>query len=84
MKAHLLLPIMLLLAVALPTQGRSFKLDAPELTTVLNLASADHLLLVGFPDQSIGRIQGTSATAYRRRGGYQGSSWSQRIARSDC
>ena len=79
MKAYWLLSLMFLLAISSPTKSGGFNLDAAELSTVLDPAVADHLLLIGFPDQSINRVQGASSTSYRRRGGYQSSGWSQRI-----
>jgi subtilisin family serine protease len=79
MKAYWLLSLMVLLAFSSPTKSGGFNLDAAALSTVLDPAVADHLLLIGFPDQSINRVQSASSTSYRRRGGYQSSGWSQRI-----
>jgi len=79
MKSYLLLPLILLLTISAPSEGGDFNLDAAQLPTVLNPAIADHLLLIGFPDQSINRVQAASSTAYRRRGGYKSSGWSQRV-----
>lgn len=62
-----------------PSESGSFNSDAAELSTVLNPSVADHLLLIGFPDQSMNRVQGASSTSYRRRGGYQSSGWSRRM-----
>jgi len=79
MKAHWLLSLIFLLAISAPSKSGDFNSDAAELSAVLNPAVADHLLLIGFPDQSINRVQSASSTSYRRRGGYQSSGWSQRI-----
>jgi subtilisin family serine protease len=79
MKAYWLLSLIFLLTISSPTKSGGFNLDAAELSTVLNPSVADHLLLIGFPDQSINRVQSASSTSYRRRGGYQSSGWSQRI-----
>ncbi len=79
MKAYWLLSLIFLLTISSPTKSGGFNLDAAELSTVLDPAVADHLLLIGFPDQSMNRVQSASSTSYRRRGGYQSSGWSQRI-----
>lgn len=79
MKRYLILSLIFLLTVSAPSESGSFNSDAAELSTVLNPAVADHLLLIGFPDQSINRVQGSSSTSYRRRGGYQSSGWSRRM-----
>ncbi|MGZ8190175.1 MAG: S8 family peptidase [Methylococcaceae bacterium] len=52
-----------------------------DLTGLFKPADADRILLIGFPDQSINRVQGASlSTSYRRRGTYQSSTWSRRIS----
>jgi subtilisin family serine protease len=79
MKAYWLLSLIFLLTISSPTKSGGFNLDAAELSTVLDPALADHLLLIGFPDQSIDRVQSASSTSYRRRGGYQSSGWSRRV-----
>ena len=80
MKAYWILSLIFLLTISSPTKSGGFNLDAAELSTVLNPSVADHLLLIGFPDQLINsRVQSASSTSYRRRGGYQSSGWSQRI-----
>ena len=51
-----------------------------ETAGLFNPANADRILLVGFTDRSIKRVQGASlSTSYRRRGSYQSSTWSKRI-----
>ena len=79
MKVHCLLSLICMLAISAPSECGSFNSDAAELSILLNPAGADHLLLVGFPDQTINRIQSATATSYRRRGGYQSSAWSRRV-----
>ena len=79
MKAYWLLSFIFLLTISAPSKSGGFNSDAAVLSTVLNPSVADHLLLIGFPDQSINRVQSASSTSYRRRGGYQSSGWSQRI-----
>ena len=80
MKAYWLLPLIFLLTLPSPSLSGSFNADTAELSTVLDPAVADHLVLIGFPDQSINRVESASSTAYRRRGGYQSSGWSQRMS----
>lgn len=65
-----------------PSESGGFNLNAAEIVTLLNPSVADHLLLIGFPDQSINRVQSASPNSYRRRGGYQSSGWSQRITQN--
>jgi hypothetical protein len=79
MKPYWLLLLIFLLTISTPSESGGFNSAAAELSTVFNPTAADHLLMVGFPDQSINRVQGASSTSYRRRGGYQSSGWSQRI-----
>lgn len=67
---------------ALSMQSFSDEINAEDirLSALLNPADTERILLVGFSDSHIDRIQnaGTS-TSYRRRGPYKGSTWSQRI-----
>jgi subtilisin family serine protease len=79
MKALLLLLFIHLSIITAPCKSTEINLE-PELDTVLNVDNADHLLLVGFPDQSINRPLGASPSTYRRRGNYQSSGWSKRIS----
>jgi hypothetical protein len=82
MKLHLLLTLLLLTAISVSSESSGFEPGTAELSSLFNPADAGHLLLVGFHDQSINRAQAiTSTSTYRRRGGgYQSSSWSQRIS----
>jgi len=79
MKVLLLLLFINLSIITAPCKSTEI---SPEqgLDTALNVDNADHLLLVGFPDQSINRPLGASPSTYRRRGNYQSSGWSKRIS----
>ena len=79
MKALLLLLLISLSMISAPSKSTEINIE-PELDIVLNVDNADHLLLVGFPDQSINRPLGASPSTYRRRGNYQSSGWSKRIS----
>lgn len=79
MKAHSALLLLILGMFSAPSQSGDLNLGASDLSAVFNVANADRLLLVGFPDKSINRVQGAGPTSYRRRGSYQSSTWSQRI-----
>lgn len=80
MKAYLLLSFIFLLTLSVPSKSEGFNPDSAELSTVLDTTATDHLLLIGFPDRSMDRVQAASSTSYRRRGGYQSSGWSQRMS----
>jgi hypothetical protein len=76
-----LLIFLMLSAISLSSEGSELETETPELSSLFNPADAEHLLLVGFEDQSIGRPSIiTSASSYRRRGSYQSSTWSKRIS----
>jgi subtilisin family serine protease len=75
-----LLFLLWLVMVSSTVHSDGFKVTANEMSTVLNPAMAERLLLIGFPDQSINRVQSASSGAYRQRGSYQSSIWSERIA----
>ncbi len=76
-KPGIILSIAILWLLSSPLFGREN--DTAE-DLLLNAAYADRIIMVGFRDQHIGRIQtNASAFGYRRRGSYQSSSWSQRI-----
>lgn len=62
-----------------PVHGENSTINTPEMSGLFEPKNADHILLVAFRDKSINRIQGT-ATAYRKRGDYQSTTWSQRIS----
>lgn len=79
MKALLLLLFISLSIITAPCKSTEINLE-PELDTVLNIDNADHLLLVGIPDQTINRPLGASPSSYRRRSHYQSSGWSQRVS----
>ncbi|SJM96044.1 Thermitase [Crenothrix polyspora] len=71
--------VVLLSALAMPVKSEGLNTNMPELSGLFDQKNADHLLLVAFKDQSINRIQGT-ATAYRKRGDYASSTWSQHVS----
>jgi len=80
MKTCLLLSLLSLMAFSAPCESRNADADAPELSLLLEPNNADHILMIGFPDQSINRVDITlTASTYRRRGSYQSSTWSRRI-----
>lgn len=78
---HWLLISLMLLTISLPSEGGEPEAERAELSSLFKPADAEHLLLVGFEDQSIDRPSViTSASSYRRRGSYQSSTWSKRIS----
>lgn len=78
---HWLLISLMLLTISLSSEGGEPEAEPPELASLFKPADADHLLLVGFEDQSIDRPSViTSASSYRRRGSYSSSTWSMRIS----
>jgi subtilisin family serine protease len=79
MKLYSLISFVFLLVISIPSKSDDLNTDPSNLAAVLNLVNADHLLLVGFPDQSINKVQGATSSSYRRRGDYQSSSWSERV-----
>jgi len=78
-KFQLLLILILLSVLPMSSKGND-DLDkgAPDLSVLYDKKNADHIVLVGFKDKTINRIQST-ATAYRKRGSYQSSTWSEQI-----
>lgn len=80
MKIYLLVALLSLMAFSAHSESGGLDVDTPELSRLLNPGNADRILMVGFPDQSINRVDITLAsTTYRRRGSYQSSTWSRRI-----
>lgn len=62
-------------------EDMTFDLDQAEIASLFDHQAADHILLIGFDDQHINRVQSVSPTTiYRRRGDYQSSTWSKRIS----
>lgn len=80
MKIPRLLSFLLLVMLSSTVHSDDLKVAANDLANVLNPALAERLLLIGFPDQSLNRVQNASSGAYRKRGSYQSSSWSERIS----
>jgi len=61
------------------SQSEEMTVNMTESSGLFNPQEADHILLVGFEDRHISRIQNVSSS-YRRRGSnYQSSTWSKRI-----
>jgi phage-related protein len=80
MKPYFLLSLLFLSIISIPSKSSALNPNAPELSSLLDPADADRILLIVFPDQSINRIQGTALSmSYRRRGAYQSSTWSRQI-----
>ncbi|NOS87114.1 MAG: S8 family serine peptidase, partial [Methylococcaceae bacterium] len=75
-----LLSFLLLVMLSSTVHSDDLKVAANDLANVLNPALAERLLLIGFPDQSLNRVQSASSGTYRKRGSYQSSSWSQRLS----
>jgi subtilisin family serine protease len=82
MKAYWFLSALLLTLAIQPRDSLALSTnnELPKDSSLTNSNNAERLLLVGFPDQSIKRIDSLAATDnYRRRGAYQSSTWSRRI-----
>lgn len=82
MKAYWFLSALLLTLAIQPRNSLALSTnnELPKDSSLTNSNNAERLLLVGFPDQSIKRIDSLAATDnYRRRGAYQSSTWSRRI-----
>ncbi len=80
MKPYKLLFLMLLAIASPPSTGEGLDFDTAEFASLFDKQAADRILLIGFEDQHINRIQNTSSpSSYRRRGAYQNSIWSERI-----
>lgn len=79
MKPCSLLLLIWIATVSPPSLGEEMAFNTTEFATLLDQQEADHILLVGFEDRHINRIQNMSSS-YRRRGGnYKSSTWSKRI-----
>jgi hypothetical protein len=65
--------------VSSPILGDDVFFDAAEISRVFSQKDTGRMLLIGFEDQHINRIQNVTSS-YRRRGNsYQSSTWSKRI-----
>ena len=78
MKHCNLLFLILLAIVSPPSLGEEMAVNTTELASLFNHQVADHILLIGFEDRHLYRIQNVSSS-YRRRGNYKSSTWSKRI-----
>lgn len=78
-RCHLLFLVLLAIASP-PSLGEDMALDGAKFASLFNHQAADRILLVGFEDQHINRVQNvSSSSSYRRRGAYQSSTWSQGV-----
>lgn len=79
MKTYFLLFISLFILTS-PVESKTSADSKLQADAYLDQKNTDRLLLVAFTDLSINSLKGTaSPTSYRNRGGYQSSSWSERI-----
>jgi subtilisin family serine protease len=80
MKTYLLVALLGLAVFSATSESKSAPDSKSELYSLLNQENADNLLLVAFTDNTINSVKGSaSPSSYRQRGGYQGSTWSERI-----
>jgi subtilisin family serine protease len=80
MKAYSLFSILILVSSSFLAMAKTEISDTQRLRFLLDQPNADRLLLVGFTDNTINSVKGSaSPTAYRPRGAYQSSTWSERI-----
>jgi subtilisin family serine protease len=81
MRIYLLLALLGLTIFSAPSQSKNATDSESGFYSLLDQRNADRLLLVTFSDNTINSIKGTaSPTSYRRRGDYQSSTWSERVA----
>ncbi len=79
MRPYSLLIVFVFMASSMTSKSAEL-VSSNGLSTLNNPETENRIILIGFPDQSINRISGTLiSSSYRRRGGYQSSTWSQRI-----
>jgi subtilisin family serine protease len=72
--------MVLFCAISMHALSAEVDSEAIRLSAVFTPADSDRILLVGFSDSHIDRIQNAAAsTSYRRRGPYKSSTWSRRI-----
>ena len=80
LKLRFVLPLVFLSLITLRTESLELNSEQNYQSALLNPANAKRILLVGFFDKHIDRIQNvTTSTGYRRRGAYSSSTWSKRI-----
>ncbi|MGH8550987.1 MAG: S8 family peptidase [Methylococcales bacterium] len=81
MKLPLLLMLLLFSSNPASAESSDINPDSTEFSALYNPADAEHLILIGFYDQSINRAQNPAPLSiYRRRGDYQSSTWSRRTS----
>lgn len=80
MKTYLMAGLLMLAVFMVPAESKTPIDSEGGLYSMLSQKNADRLLLVAFSDNTINSIKNTaSPTSYRQRGGYQSSTWSERI-----
>ncbi len=79
MKLHDMLFLVLLALISPLAVTADSISDKAEINKLNNSEMFGRILLIGFPDQHINRIQRAPLT-YRHRGGYRSSTWSKRIS----
>ncbi len=79
MKHYNLLFLILLTLTSTPSQSEEMTVKNTEFASLFNPQETDHILLVGFEDRHINRIQNVSSSYHRRGGNYNSSTWSKRI-----
>ncbi|NOT10967.1 MAG: S8 family serine peptidase [Methylococcaceae bacterium] len=81
MNTRLTLSLIILLTISTPSVLYGADSETLSVSQMLSPANADHLLLVGFPDRTLNRVEISPASAmYRKRGSYDSSTWSRRIS----
>ncbi len=79
MKSYSLLFVFVFMASSMTVKSAELT-SFGKISALNNPETENRIILIGFPDQSINRISGTFISSpYRRRGGYQSSTWSQRM-----
>ena len=81
MNVRTILTIVLLSAVLTPLRGEESLVDPfDDVAALFGTADAERVILVGFKDQHIDRVEkAMPAYSYRRRGPYRASTWSKRV-----
>jgi subtilase family protein len=80
MKSYNFLLFLLLTVFSTLTYSDELAFDTTAFAAFSDHQTTERILLIGFPDQHMHRIQRASiSSSYRRRGSYQSSTWSERI-----
>ena len=80
MKLRFLLLLFCFTVVSSPVKSKDTTGALADSSSLFNPAYADRIILLGFSDRHIKRIQRTAhVSSYRRRGPYQSSTWSRHI-----